>query len=82
MQPPVQQAGDDDIARQARAVQEEQQADGNRSWRSRSNGRAACGQERCEDDRADSSMVKVSGRKRRMGCPVFVFRWMHSVVPL
>ena len=28
MQPPMQHAGDDDIARQARAVQEEQEADG------------------------------------------------------
>ncbi len=67
MQAPVQDAGNHHIARQARAMQEEQQRDG--AVRRIAEDRrelSLCGRREAMMTVATSSRVKVSGRKRRM----------------
>ncbi len=67
MQPPVQEAGNDDIAREARAMQEEQQRDGEIGGDAEVIREVPlAGSSEARMTVQTSRIVKVSGRKRRM----------------
>jgi hypothetical protein len=67
VQTPVQQARNYYIAREPRAVQEEQQCNCAIRRDAEVTRKGAAGrQQRCEDDRADEQDREVSGRKRRI----------------
>lgn len=64
MQPPMQQAGHHDIARQPRTVQEEQQPDGDLGGKTEPVRRLAGNrQQRCQDDRADQKEGEGIGQE-------------------
>ncbi len=74
MQPPVQQARDHHVARQAGAMQEEEERDGDGCRRAEIAGkRAACRQDRCKDDRADQKDRESVGQETAHGLSLGLF---------